>query len=573
MARATTARNATERWKRLLSHGFFAPELPLCFVSEDLARMRRALWSAIEVVPSNGRRNTPGYQRLLTQPSRFNFPRFGRNDRRHSVPNPIAHLAISKIIADNFVKLRSKGHRNSGLSSSPLVFDWTGSRAILRSSIDLREDFRIELASRRESYVSADLRAFYHSIYTHAIPWAIHGKVFAKRNRSNSHYGNLLDLLCRNAQDGQTLGLPVGPDTSRILAEVVASAIDAELKNDTGVTARDASRYVDDYTIGSMDDRTGEAMIAAVRRAAGVFELELNHDKSAVIPTSTYLNTGWKQVALAYRPTAPYPRDAYKRFFYEIERLAREIPDVNVEKWSLQNARVAFLAADRETWRYLQSHLINSYRRNSTLISLLVELIILRQRRHGDVDLESVRDFIDHRVPPLAMEDRSGELIWLLFLMLALDVRISAGRLTPLFHVEDPMCALLISLAADQGLIRGAIDRSTWNQSLDAAGLEGPMWPYAYEGPRLGIVNGATLTHIENHPYFSVLHQRNIKFLSIDAGTEAIDSGMTRRRIDNIHAMRLRAAFANFDEQLDIDAWDVGTDDEPFEEFDDEDIY
>lgn len=535
--------------------------------------MRRILWSTIEVVPSPGRGNTPGYQRLLTQPSRFNFPRFGRNDRRHGVPNPIAHLAISKIIADNFVRLRSTAHRNSGLSASPLVFDWTGSRAILRSSVDLREDFRIELASRRESYISADLRAFYHSVYTHAIPWAVHGKLFAKRNRSNNHYGNLLDLLCRNAQDGQTLGLPVGPDTSRILAEVVASAVDAELKNDTGVTTRDASRYVDDYTIGSTDDRSGEAMIAAVRRAAGAFELELNHDKSAVIPTSTYLNTGWKQVALAHRPISPYPQDAYKRFFYEIERLAREAPGINVEKWSLQNARVAFIAADGATWRYLQSHLINAYRRNSTLISLLVELIILRHRRHGDVDVESVRDFIEHRVPTLAMEDRSGELIWLLFLMLALDIGISASRLNPLFRVEDPMCALLISLADNRGLVRGAIDQSTWNQSLNAAGLESSMWLYAYQGPRLGIVPGGTLDHIENHPYFSILHQRDIGFFSIDGGIDAIDSGMARRRVDNLHAMRLRAAFAHIGDPIDDDDWDLGVDEEPFEELDDEDIY
>ena len=573
MARAPTAKTATERWKRLLSHGFFAPELPPCFVSADLARMRRALWARIELVPGPRRGNIPGYRQLLTQPSRFNFPRFGRNDRRHGVPNPIAHLAISKVIADHFVRLRSTAHRNSGLSASPLVFDWTGSRAILRSSIDLREDFRMELASRREHYISADLRAFYHSIYTHSIPWAVHGKAFAKQNRSNDHYGNLLDLLCRNANDGQTLGLPVGPDTSRILAEVVASAVDAELKNDTGVTVRDASRYVDDYTIGSMEDRNGEAMIAAVRRAAGVFELELNHDKSAVIPTSTNLNIGWKQVALAHRPVAPYTLDAYKRFFYEIERLAGEATSINIEKWSLQNARVAFLSADRATWHYLQSHLINAYRRNSTLISLLVELIILRHRRHGDVDVESVRDFVEHRIPTLAMEDRSGELIWLLFMALALNIRITGGVLTPLFHVEDPMCALLISQAADRGLVRGPIDQAVWNQSLSGAGLESPMWPYAYEGPRLGIIPGATLDHIENHPYFSILHQRNIRFFSMDAGIEAIDSAMSRRRVDNLHAMRLRAAFAEFGDPPAIDDWDIGDEDEQFEEFDDEEIY
>lgn len=38
--------------------------------------------------------------------------------------------------------------------------------------------------------------------------------------------GNVLDLLSQNLQGAQTIGLPVGPDTSRLLAEVVTSGVD-----------------------------------------------------------------------------------------------------------------------------------------------------------------------------------------------------------------------------------------------------------------------------------------------------------------------------------------------------------
>ncbi|GAA6162017.1 hypothetical protein NBRC116589_41910 [Ruegeria sp. HU-ET01832] len=50
-------------------------------------------------------------------------------------------------------------------------------------------------------------------------------------------------------------------------------------------------------------------------------------------------------------------------------------------------------------------------------------------------------------------------------------------------------------------------------------------------------------------------------------------SAMSRRRVDNLHAMRLRAAFAEFGDPPAIDDWDVGDEDEQFEEFDDEAIY
>lgn len=560
MARKVSAKTASMRFRRLLSHGFFAPELPPCFVSEDLARYRTSIWVLIEA-PGG-----PEYKKFVSKTSWFHFPRFGRNDRRHGVINPLAYLAIAKTIADNFVTLRTVTRKNSGMSASPLVFDWSGSRAILRSSVDLRDDFRIDLASRRETFVSADLRAFYHSIYTHSIPWAIRGKDVAKADKFSSHYANTLDRLCRNAQDQQTLGLPVGPDTSRVIGETVASGVDAVLKGEVSITSRDASRYVDDYTISSPQGLTGQALIAAVRRAAAEFELELNHDKSVIVPTSTRLDIGWKQVALSHRPTAPaYDYSSFQRFFYEIARLSQELPDTNVEKWGLQNARIAFLGADAATWRRLQSHLVNAYRRNSTLVSLLVELLIARHQNEHDVDVESVRDFLDHRIPALALEDRTGELIWLLFLMIVLEIEIDAGRFERLFSLEEPMCALLLSYANNRGLIKGEIDTSIWNKSLNADGLVGPMWLYAYEGVRQGIVPGASTDFIEQHPFFSILFAKKVGFLSMETGANAIAETLKRRRADNAHLARLREDFGDdfsfeeeFEEEIDddLDDWD-----------------
>jgi hypothetical protein len=197
-----SAKSKTERLKRLLSHGYFAPELPPCFVSDSLARHRRTILADIDALPLT-RRGAPRHHTFISEPAWFYFPRFGKDDRRHGVPNPIAHLLLSRAIADHYVDLRRIA-RASNVTLSPPVFDWSGSRALMRPSVELRDASRVNLSSRREEYVAADVRAFFHSIYTHAIPWAIHGKAFAKQNRGTAHYGNLLDLLCRNAQDART---------------------------------------------------------------------------------------------------------------------------------------------------------------------------------------------------------------------------------------------------------------------------------------------------------------------------------------------------------------------------------
>lgn len=541
-----TAKTKTQRFKRLISHGFFAPELPPCFVANDLARYRESLWTAIESIPAPPGRYA-GAKQFVSEPAWFYFPRYGRDDRKHAVVNPVSYLAISKVLSENFVQLRSVS-RKSAISASPLVFDWAGSRALFRPSIDLRDDFRVNLATRHERYVTADVRAFFHSVYTHAIPWAIYGKDWAKQNRQILHYGNLLDLYCRNAQDGQTIGLPVGPDTSRLIAEIVASGVDSELTQIVQIENQDASRYIDDYTIAVASGQSGDSVISAVRKAAAVFELELNNDKSEVHLTSTRPSTGWKQAALAQIPRTERSLNAFLRFFYEVGRVCSEHPELNVEKFAFQNARSSFVNCDN--WGGLQSHLINAYRRNSTLISLLVELVILREVEHGDVDRSKLQGFLERRLPELAQENRTGEVIWLLLLVIRLNIKISSERVSLLFRLENSMVALMMTYASHQGLISGAVDHSFWHRYLTQQGLRSPMWLYSYESIRNGTNPSADKTFVEDDPFFSLLLRRNVEFFDPSRGFDSIGSTLRVRRGENARASILRRDFLD---DFDID--------------------
>ncbi|WP_296644687.1 RNA-directed DNA polymerase [Roseinatronobacter sp.] len=550
-----TAKTKTQRFKRLISHGFFAPELPPCFVSDDLARYRESLWKAIEGVPAQPGNRLSGAKQFISEPSWFYFPRYGRDDRKHGVINPISYLAISRVISDHFVQLRVAS-RKSQISVSPLVFDWGGSRAVFRPSIDLRDDFRVNLATRHERYVIADIRAFFHSIYTHAIPWAIYGKDWAKQNRQNSHFGNLLDLYCRNAQDGQTIGLPVGPDTSRLIAEVIASAMDKRFSKIVQIEDQDASRYIDDYTIAVPKGQSGDSIIAAVRQAAGYFELELNNDKSEVHLTSRRPSTGWKQVALAHIPKSDKSTNNFLRFFYEIGRFCNEHPELNVEKFAFQNARSSFVNSSE--WSGLQSHLINAYRRNSSLISFLVEVLILREVEHGDVDRTKIVAFLERRLSDLALENRTGEIIWLLFLIVRLNIRVPSERITPLFRLENSMVALMVTHAAHRGLIEGAIDQSYWQRHLTPHGLRGPMWLYAYESIRNGTNSNPDRTFIDQDPFFSHLMNKNIKFYDPSRGFVSLGGTLRGRKGENTRAKILRQDFLD---DFDIDLLEFDEDD------------
>ncbi|TXN21916.1 RNA-directed DNA polymerase [Methylobacterium sp. WL9] len=553
-----SAKNKSERVKRLVSHGYFAPELPPCFVSEDLARYRKSIISGIDKLPLIQKK--PNYYYFKSEPTWFYFPRFGKQDRRHGVPNPVAHLLLARALAENYIDLRRKA-RKSKFTLSPPVFDWAGSRALMRPSIELRDDFRINLSSRREEYVAADVRAFFHSIYTHAIPWAIHGKEFAKQNRGLEHYGNLIDLLCRNAQDGQTLGLPVGPDTSRLIAEVVASAMDARLQQKLQIGARDASRYIDDYTLSSPNGASGEELLAAVRQSAATFELELNSDKSSIYLTSHRQSTGWQQAARAYLPKQSPPGHKVEigelqHFLYLLGRTCLAHADINVEKFGLQHARSALVNVD--DWSALQFSLINAYRRNPSLISLLVEVCLLRQVAHSDVRVDIITEFIESRIPVLARANRTGEIIWLLFLAIRLELTLSSERLAVLFVIENAFVALLVVCLASRGFVKGVVDRGLWDRSLNVEGLRSPMWLHAYEAVTQGFIPEVDDGFIVGDAYFKFLRTRRVQFLDLRKGYASISTTLRRLREENMRLMRLREAIQDedteeFDDFFDFD--------------------
>jgi hypothetical protein len=461
---------------------------------------------------------------------------------------------LAKVISDNYIQLR-RATKKSKLSASPPVFDWSGPRAVLRPSIDLRDDFRIDLSSRREEFVSADIRAFFHSIYTHSIPWAIYGKKWAKvpSNRGTEHYGNLLDLFSRNLQDGQTVGLPVGPDTSRILAELIASSIDTQLQDSLGLSENDASRYIDDYTISSNDGRRGDAVISALRQSVAHFELELNNEKSAVIPTSARYETGWKEAIKAQIPSKASNAHDMNKFFYDIGQLCLRHPDINIEKFAYSSARLAFIRAD--DWRHIQSRIINAYRRNSTLVSFLVEILILRQVEKGDVDHKNVKDFLDHRIPNLVLSNKTGEIIWLLFLSIRLNISLSHKASSSLFEVQNALVALLTATAHSRKLLAAPVDFSVWNSSLNQQGLRGPMWLYSYEAIRQKLIQSPAPDFIQTDSFFSLLYSKNVQFLDINRGFSSIGSTLRTLRGDNSAIKRIRDDFSS-DFSIDIDDYD-----------------
>jgi len=145
---------------------------------------------------------------------------------------------------------------------------------------------RVEILARFGRYVKTDIARFYPSVYTHSIGWALLGKDWVKENFGKkafkNSYANYLDKAVAAGQMGQTIGIPIGPDTSRILSELIATELEEIAGQQLSDLSLRAVRYVDDMLIGLNESETPDVVLSKLSAALYEYELELNGEKTTV---------------------------------------------------------------------------------------------------------------------------------------------------------------------------------------------------------------------------------------------------------------------------------------------------
>ena len=164
------------------------------------------------------------------------------------------------------------------------------------------EQKSIELALDYTYVVHADITDCYAAIYTHSVAWALHGKAFAKKNRSNKLLiGNIIDNYIQDMRHGQTNGIPQGSVLMDLISEMVLGYTDLEL-NDR-LKTKSASdylilRYRDDYRIFVNNPQTGETILKELTEVMIELGLKLNTAKTT--GSSSVISSSLKPDKLAW---------------------------------------------------------------------------------------------------------------------------------------------------------------------------------------------------------------------------------------------------------------------------------
>jgi Reverse transcriptase (RNA-dependent DNA polymerase) len=220
---------------------------------------------------------------------RHNLARPGGFRRPLQVPNPRSFVRLADECESQWTRISAHVSSNPFSMSAPVV-----TRTLERA---LRPRFRFGERDRlrprdwrgQRFVLRTDVSQFYASLYTHSIPWALEGKRVAKQNLGKTP-SDKLDKALRNVSDGQTMGVPIGPDTSFLAAEIVLTAVDRALAKKVRMRGH---RYIDDYELAFRSRSEAEEAQALLEEELAHYELAINPTKTEVLELPQPFLEGW----------------------------------------------------------------------------------------------------------------------------------------------------------------------------------------------------------------------------------------------------------------------------------------
>lgn len=157
----------------------------------------------------------------------------------------------------------------AGVEEEDREYEQLGSYFVYRKYRNIHRFFESYKYHRSEKKYDAmmqiDVSKCFDSIYTHSLPWAVLGKDQTKFSleESKGTFGGHFDALMQGLNHKETNGIVIGPEFSRIFAEIILQSVDAELvkqladgANLTHKVHYEIFRYVDDFFVFYNEEST-----------------------------------------------------------------------------------------------------------------------------------------------------------------------------------------------------------------------------------------------------------------------------------------------------------------------------
>ncbi len=145
-------------------------------------------------------------------------------------------------------------------------------------------------------FAKVDYKSCFNSIYTHTYKWIIERNTIDSKEAKNSNLFIVIDRVLQNINGKSSNGVIVGPEFSRMIAEVLLQHIDEEVLQNLQIQGFQLSkdfrvfRYVDDIYIFANTPIIVDSIVKTIELTSQKYLLSLNELKYYTTNTPVILN-------------------------------------------------------------------------------------------------------------------------------------------------------------------------------------------------------------------------------------------------------------------------------------------
>lgn len=308
----------------------------------------------------------------------------------------------------------------------------------------------------------------------------------------------------------------MGPDTSRIVAEILLSGIHGNEAFKKAIGDHLAYRLVDDFFIGFEDEATARKCHDALRRALWDYNLYLNETKTRIFQAASIFGDGWKYEIDNF----PVPSDPPAKQRDAVQRLL-EIALQHCD--ARQDAQPATFFCRRllsmeiilENVPFIRDCTLRVARDFTVCLKFAAQFVTQYRSLLMDSDsLRVIKQWARLVIAAHASRGHDLEVSWILFICGVLGLSIDKSFIP----VEDcpgsPVVLALMGMLSEHSLLAGKWDDWRSPHSGEGSIANGRCWLPHYEAVFRGWTDDVGIIgEIKADPLFSKLLEAKVTFL------------------------------------------------------------
>ena len=459
----------------------------------------------------------------------------GKLSRRFlCIPNLKHFIDLSKKIVDNWQEFKTVFNLSEYSQSLPKPETNPIKRSVstLSKSVSDFRDHRISTSLSKLIEIRVDISKFYPTIYTHSITWAFLGKEKAKFYYKQKDLATLIaandpdailyklandiDTSVRNCQERQSIGIPIGPDTSHIISELIACRIDSILQNEFSDIKLKGCRYYDDYYLYVSTRDEADRVLKGLQRILNDFQLEINESKVRIKEFPFAFEDNFTLILNQFHFKETSLSNSIKYYFSLVWGLIDENSQRSdwIFKYALRIFEFRTVTITKKSWKIFEDLLLKSALIEPAILDIVTR-ILLTYKSYLDTDSKNkLNELIELIIENHSPVRHNFEVAWALWLAKTFEIKIKKHLVNRVIQMKDPISLLiLLDILKNTTLIDDCYAVFS-NLQIDITEdtFFSELWLLAYEGLKKGWISSSIPNLIDNNHFFKILKDLDIEF-------------------------------------------------------------